>query len=92
MDRNSTTSAYAALGLSGQMGCLMLIIALGALGVGLLLDHVFSSGHIWTLICVAVSVPLNLGFTLLVTQRLIKRIIPPDTVKTGKIYPGDEDN
>ena len=90
---NSSGSSYAALGIAGQMGCLMLVIAVGSLGVGLLLDHLVGGGHLWTLVCVAVSVPVNLGFTLFITQRLIKRVIPPDTVKTGrKIDPGDEES
>jgi hypothetical protein len=80
--RNNPTRTFAALNVAGQMGCLMLFMALGALGLGLVLDNTFGTRRIFTLICVIISVPINLGFTLFLTQRLIRRIIPPDKVKT----------
>ena len=85
---NDPGRTYAALGVAGQMGCLMLVLALGALGAGLVLDNVFSTRRIFTLLCVVISVPINLGFTLFLTQRLIKRIIPPGDSKR----PGDDNH
>ena len=87
---NDPGRTYAALGVAGQMGCLMLFLALGALVAGLVLDNAFGTRRIFTLICVIVSVPVNLGFTLFLTQRLIKRIIPPG--KAGSNRPGDENH
>jgi len=74
---------YAALGLAGQAGCLTVVMAVGALLVGLWLDQVFGTKKILALVCVVASVPINLILTLRVTQTLIRRIIPPDKPGTA---------
>jgi hypothetical protein len=83
MDQNNPNRMYAALGLAGQAGCLAVVLAIGALLLGLGLDQLFGTRRTWALICVLVSVPVNLFITLFVTQRLIARIIPPDKPRTG---------
>ncbi len=84
MNQNSTTRLYAAMGVAGQAGCLTVLLAVGALVVGVWLDQVFGTRHILVLVCVAVSVPINLVLTLRLTQRLIARVIPPDEPKPSK--------
>ncbi len=81
MNQNSTTRLYAAMGIAGQAGCLTVVLAVGALLVGVWLDQVFGTRHILVLVCVAVSVPINLVVTLRLTQRMIARVIPPDKPK-----------
>jgi hypothetical protein len=83
MDQNNPNRMYAALGLAGQAGCLAVGLAIGALVLGVWLDQTFGTRRTWALICVLVSVPVNLFITLYVTQRLIARIIPPDKPRTG---------
>ncbi len=78
MNQNSTTRLYAAMGIAGQAGCLTVLFAVGALILGVWLDQLFKTGHILVLVCVVLSVPINLLITLRVTQRLIARVIPPD--------------
>jgi len=83
LDQNNPNRMYAALGLAGQAGCLSVIVAVGALLVGLWLDQVFGTKKILALVCVVGSVPINLLLTLRVTQSLIRRIIPPDKPGTS---------
>lgn len=94
------TRIYAAMGVAGQMGCLMLILVFGALLVGTGIDQVFHTRRIAILVCVLGSLPLNLGAALLITQRQVKRIFPPSsaptsgtsTVPSGDTTPDEVDN
>jgi|SRR5450432_2180801 Putative F0F1-ATPase subunit Ca2+/Mg2+ transporter len=83
MDQNNPNRLYATMGLAGQAGCLTVVMAVGALLIGLWLDQTFGTRPRFALICVVVSVPINLVVTLWVTQRLIARVIPPDKPKLG---------
>lgn len=69
------------------------IMAVGALLVGLWLDQRLGTRRTWALICVVGSVPVNLIITLFVTQRLIARIVPQDqsTVKRN-VTPNESTN
>ena len=78
MNSTGSNRLYAALGLAGQAGCMSVIMAVGALLVGLWLDQRLGTRRTWALICVIGSVPVNLIITLFVTQRLIARIVPSD--------------
>ncbi len=90
MNQNNVSRMYAAFGLAGQVGCFALIVAIGALVLGLWLDQTLGTRRTWTLVCVVVSVPINLFVTLRITQRLIARIIPPDQPKTELGPPSGE--
>ncbi|MEP7288738.1 MAG: AtpZ/AtpI family protein [Chloroflexota bacterium] len=92
MNQEHQTRAYAALGLAGQMGCLITILVLGALFAGIWIDRTFNTHKIAILVCVAASVPVTLFLSITLTQRLIKRIIPPDKPVTRVIPPGEQDN
>ena len=83
MDQNNPNRMYAALGIAGQAGCLTVLVAVGALLLGLWLDQVFGTRRIFALILVVGSVPVSLFVTIRITQRLIARIIPPDKPKSG---------
>jgi len=60
------------------------VLAVGALLVGLWLDQTFGTRRTFALICVVVSVPVNLFITLRITQMLIARVIPPDVRLTAE--------
>ena len=77
MDQNNPNYLYAALGLSGQAGCLAVAFAIGALLLGLWLDQLLNTKHLFAIVCVVGSVPINLIITIRVTQRLIARVMPP---------------
>ena len=77
MNRDNPNTTFKALGLAGQAGCLAVVLAVGALLLGLWLDQIFGTRRTWALICVVVSVPVNLVITLRITQSLIARVIPP---------------
>ncbi len=90
MDQKNLTRMYSAMGLALQVGCLAVVIAVGALLVGLWLDQATGAKRTWALICVVVSVPINLFVVLRVTQLLVARIIPPDRPKTEPGSPSGE--
>ncbi|SRR5258706_3141277 len=85
MDQNNPNYLFAALGLSGQAGCLAVAFAIGALLLGLWLDQVLNTRHLFAIVCVVGSVPINLIITLRVTQRLIARVMPPDKSAAKKL-------
>ncbi len=96
MDQTNSRT-YAALGVAGQMGCFMLIMVIAALLVGLGLERVIGgrvagSARWVPLICVLVSIPINLVVTIFITRRLIARVILPNQPKSGATPPGDEEN
>jgi magnesium-transporting ATPase (P-type) len=78
MNPNNPNTTFKALGLAGQAGILAVVMAVGSLLLGLLLDQVLGTKRTWALICVVASVPINLFVTLRITQSLIARVIPPD--------------
>ncbi len=82
------------MGIAGQAGCLTVVLAVGALLVGVWLDQVFGTRHILALLCVVLSVPINLVVTLRLTQRMIARVIPPDRPAGSKtsVPPKTDDN
>ncbi len=92
MEQNSQTRLYAALGVAGQVGCLAVFLALGALLLGLWLDQTFNTRRVLVLICVLGSIPLNLFITLRIAQRLVARVIPPAKPKTEPVrHTGTDD-
>jgi hypothetical protein len=90
MDQN-TRRLYASVGVAGQVGCLMVVLAIGALVIGLWLDRTLNTRPIATLICVGLSVPLNLFIALRLTQLMVSRIIPQDKGFHSSQPAGDED-
>jgi len=87
MDPKNPNYLYATLGLSGQAGCLAVIFAIGSLLLGLWLDQILNTRHIFAIVCVVGSVPINLIITLRVTQRLIARFIPPEKTAAKVLSP-----
>jgi len=81
--QNTEFDIYGALGVAGQVGCIGLILAIGALLVGLWLDQTFGGRRIFVVVCVIASVPINLYITLRITRRLIARVIPQTKSGTG---------
>jgi hypothetical protein len=96
VNQDPNTRIFTAMSLSGQMGCLMLILVFMALLVGMGIDQVFHTRRIAILVCVLGSLPLNLGAALLITQRQVKRIFPAtpgaSKVPSGESTPDEVDN
>jgi F0F1-type ATP synthase assembly protein I len=59
---------------AGQVGCLTLIILLGAVFLGLWLDSHFNSKPTFTIIAVLISIPISLAVMFLVARSAIARI------------------
>jgi MFS-type transporter involved in bile tolerance (Atg22 family) len=60
--------------LTGQVGCLTLIIVLGAVFGGLYLDQRFGSRPMFTLILVIGSIPISLAVMFFVARAAVRRI------------------
>jgi len=60
--------------LAGQVGCLTLLIVLGAVFGGLYLDHRFGSRPWFTLALVIGSIPISLAVMFFVSRAAIRRI------------------
>ena len=70
---------YSAFGIAGQAGCLVTLLVVASLFVGIGVDAVLKTKPVFTLLLVIGSAPVSLWLTLQITQRLITRMIPPDT-------------
>jgi len=91
MSQQNPGTVYAAFGLAGQAGCLMVGIALTALVLGVVLDKALHTGHLLVFVFVFGSAPISLGLALVFTQRRMKKIIPPTVPKDGKAARIDDD-
>ncbi|MEI8131470.1 MAG: AtpZ/AtpI family protein [Leptolinea sp.] len=60
--------------LAGQVGCLTLLIVLGAVFGGLYLDQRFGTRPMFTLSLVLGSIPISLAVMFFVSQSAIRRI------------------
>jgi F0F1-type ATP synthase assembly protein I len=60
---------------SGQVGCLTLIIILVALSLGLWLDSLFDSRPIFTAILMIISIPITLMTMILVVKKTTSHMI-----------------
>ena len=69
-------------GLAGQVGCVTLVIVLGATIVGLWLDSHFQTRPTFTLILILASIPVSVLVMLFIVRRVIVRI------KAGPINKG----
>jgi hypothetical protein len=78
------SSPYAALGIAGQMGCLMFAMVIGALLVGVWVDRTFNTNRLAILICVIGSIPITLTTAMLLTQRIVQRMFPQSVLSAEK--------
>ncbi|MBE0411026.1 MAG: AtpZ/AtpI family protein [Anaerolineales bacterium] len=60
---------------SGQVGCLTLIIILAALSLGLWLDSLLDSRPVFTAILMIVSIPITLVTMIFVVKKTTSRMI-----------------
>jgi F0F1-type ATP synthase assembly protein I len=74
---------------AGQVGCLTLIVIIGALFVGLWLDKIFNSKPIFTLVLMIASVPVTLVLMFKVVTAATKRM-KPDQPKKEVDIPEEE--
>lgn len=74
---------------AGQVGCLTLIIVLGALFGGLWLDKRYDTKPLYTAILMIASIPISLGIMFFVVKMAISKIKPINPKKS--IDPGEEE-
>ncbi len=79
---------YAALGtqaltVGGEVGCLTLMIVLGAVIGGLWLDRLLGTKPLFTVFLVLASAPLALGLTIWIAKRAVNPIKKSNAVSGG---------
>jgi MFS-type transporter involved in bile tolerance (Atg22 family) len=73
-DRKTYWMNLTLAGLAGQVGCLTLVIILGAVFLGLWLDAQFQTRPVLTIGLVVVSMPISLGMMFFVVRQAVTRI------------------
>jgi F0F1-type ATP synthase assembly protein I len=83
MNQKSTQQLMRMIGMVavGQTGCVTVVIALGAVVIGLWLDQYFGTKPVFTLCLLGLSVPVNIFFVWRLALNLIKRAAPPTSKK-----------
>lgn len=72
---NDPGSTYGiVVGILGQVGCLILLIILGSLVAGLLLDQIFGTRPAFTFVLLLVSVPLTIGAIFIYSRYKAKKL------------------
>lgn len=66
----------ALISITGLVGCLTVIILLGAVFGGIWLDRFFGTEHTYTFILVLVSIPVSVIAMVFAARALIRRIQP----------------
>jgi hypothetical protein len=74
-NRRKRLFVLALAAVSGQVGCITLIIILVALSLGLWLDSLFDSRPIFTTILMIVSIPVTLLTMILVVKKTTSHMI-----------------
>ena len=75
-----------------QVGCLTLLIVIGSIAGGLLLDNLFGTKPVLTILFVLGSAPLALFLTFWLAMRQIKKAYPSGSTSGGKSQPRNEED
>ena len=67
-DNNPVTQYGIVAGVVGQVGCLILLVVLGSLVAGLILDQIFGTRPLFIFILLLVSVPLTIWIIFMYTR------------------------
>ncbi len=73
----SKAFTYTLLAVVGQVGCLTVVIVLGALVGGLWLDRHFGTRALFTVGLFLISVPVTVGLMLWIVRRATRRLNTP---------------
>ncbi len=73
----------------GSVGCVTLVIVLGAILGGIWLDGHFGTKPTWTLTLALISIPLSVLAMIIVARAIIKRI-QPEQDKNRKVQTEEE--
>lgn len=74
--RGSKLSVFniALLALTGQVGCITVLIVLGAIFLGLWLDSIFQTKPIITFVALIISIPISVVLMLVIARATVKKI------------------
>jgi len=77
------------ISVTGSVGCLTVVIILGAVFGGIWLDNHFGTKPTWTITLVLISIPLSVVAMVFAVRAIIKRI-QPELEKDQKKQPSEE--
>ncbi len=72
--RLQANANLSAMGLAGQIGCVVPVIILSAVLGGVWLDRTFGTNHVFTLLLLLGSLPLSIYLTFQMAMRAVKDI------------------
>jgi F0F1-type ATP synthase assembly protein I len=76
-DRRQVVHSVALAGMMSQIGCVTIVIVLGALVVGLGLDKVFDTRPLFTLLLLLGSIPVSLYVLVRIAVSTAAQLTPP---------------
>jgi len=79
----------ALISVTGSVGCLTVLIILGAVLGGMWLDNHFGTKPTWTITLALISIPLSV-LVMVITVRVIIKRIQPDMEKDENTKPSEE--
>ncbi len=74
-----------AAGTAAEVGCLLIVTIGAAIGLGLLLDNLLGTGHLFILLLMLGSIPLNLWMIYRYTLYKSRRLSATPTLKEDNV-------
>lgn len=84
-DHQPVSFYLSAAGAAGEVGCLITVTAAGAVLLGLLLDQLLGTGHLFIFVLLLGSIPLNLWMIYRYTLYKSRRLSATPTLKEDNV-------
>ena len=83
-NRSQYTQNLALASTVSQVGCVTVVIVVGALLLGLWLDNLLDTKPILTIVCILASIPVSLFSLVRIALSAAARIQPPEDAETSE--------
>lgn len=90
-DRRQVAQGLALVSVVWQIGCVTVVVVIGALAAGLGLDQIFDTRPLFTMLLVLASIPLSLYLLVQIALSAVKQLTPPPPSQAAEdLSPEDE--
>ena len=89
-DRQGVVHGLALASVVSQVGCVTVVVIMGALIVGLVLDKTFDTRPVFTLLLLLGSIPVSLYLLVRIAFSTAARFAPPPSEKPKNELPKEE--